>query len=66
MVAVGVAVPLVGERLLADLGPGSVPRVIGVGAVGVVVLKWLMPSVGAARLGLIAAGLAFVGGWIWP
>lgn len=66
VVAVGVAVPVVGERVLAGLGPGSVPRVIGVGLLGVVILKWLMPSVGAARLGLIAAGLAFVGGWIWP
>jgi len=66
VMAVGVAVPVVGERLLADLGPGSVPRVVGVGVVGVVILRWLMPSVGAARLGLIAAGLAFVGGWIWP
>ena len=63
--ALGVMLPVVGEWLTADLAVGATWGAAGVGSATVVVTYWLVPTLGAARLGLLALIAAMVLGWMW-
>jgi mannose/fructose/N-acetylgalactosamine-specific phosphotransferase system component IID len=59
--AVGVAVPLVADHLVGGLDVASWVAAAGGGIVAVVVGRWLAPSLGVIRLGLLAAAAVYLG-----
>jgi PTS system mannose-specific IID component len=64
--AIGVALPLVAHHELEGLTTAAWTGVLAIAAAGVVVGRWLVPSAGALRVGLVLAGAALVLGWLWP
>jgi mannose/fructose/N-acetylgalactosamine-specific phosphotransferase system component IID len=64
-VSVGVALPLVVEWLVADLARAETMGVAVMAAVAIIVSRWVAPSFGGIRFGLLAAGLALIGGALW-
>lgn len=63
---IGFALPVVAEWLLRGFEAPARTGVILMAGVGVVVGRWLTPTVGALRFGLLLAGVAFIAGWLWP
>jgi hypothetical protein len=62
--SIGVALPIVAERLVQDL---AAREVIGVGLVALtamLVSRWIVPALGGARLALALAAAALVGGLV--
>lgn len=63
-VGIGVALPIVGERLAAGLDVAA----WGVGALSAagawVAARWLAPTLGGVRLGLLAAAAVTLGAWL--
>lgn len=64
-VSVGVALPLVAAWLADGLAPNARLGVALVAAVGLVLLRWLLPALGSGRLGFAALGLGLVLGLLW-
>ena len=64
-VSVGVALPLVVEWLVADFARAETIGVGVIAAVAIIVSRWVAPSFGGIRFGLIAAGFALLAGVIW-
>jgi PTS system mannose-specific IID component len=61
---VGVAIPLAGAWLAAGFAPHTQVSVALVAAVGVVIARWLVPTLGSLRFGLLATVLALAVGWL--
>ena len=64
--ALGIAIPLVADWLLEDLARAETIGAGAIAAAAIVLGRWVMPSLGGLRFGLIAAGLALIGGSLWP
>lgn len=63
--AVGLALPIVAERLTAGFDAVTRWGTAGVGLATVLVTWWLMPTIGAARFGLLTLSAVLVLGWLW-
>ena len=63
--AVGLALPIVAERLTAGLDAVTRWGTAGVGLATVLVTWWLVPTIGAARFGLLILGAVLIMGWLW-
>lgn len=59
--AIGLAVPLVTVRLVSDLDVAGWTATALAGMVGIVVTRWLAPTLGPVRLGILAAAAVLVG-----
>lgn len=64
-VSAGIALPLVVEWLVSDLARAETMGVGVIAAVAIIVSRWVAPSFGGIRFGLIAAGLALMAGVLW-
>lgn len=62
--ALGFLLPVVAAWLTSGLRSTDRLGVAAVMVVAVVITRWLAPRLGALRLGLIAAALAAIGGWL--
>lgn len=62
--AVGVAIPLVGAWLAAGFAPRTQISIVMVAAVGLVIARWLVPTLGSLRFGLLATVIALAAGWL--
>ena len=65
VLSIGVALPIVAEMLTTSFDTSVRVGTAGVALATVVTSWFLMPSVGAARVGIMALGSALVLGWIW-
>ena len=63
--SLGVAIPVVAAWLLQDLARAETFGAAVVAGTAVVLSRWLVPSLGGLRFGLIATGLALVGAAWW-
>lgn len=63
---VGLAVPIVTDALLVDFDLGTRVGALLVAVVAGVCFRWLTPTLGAARFGVVAIGVGLVVGWLWP
>ncbi len=63
--ATGLALPVVGAWLTADFAPSARWATAAVALVTVVVTRWIAPTAGAARLGIVALGVTLILGWLW-
>jgi mannose/fructose/N-acetylgalactosamine-specific phosphotransferase system component IID len=63
--AVGFALPLVGQRLGEGLSGIGRTGVILVALAGVLLGRWVAPSVSGLKFGLAAVSLALFVGWLW-
>jgi hypothetical protein len=59
-------VPVLIGWALADFTAQSRASIIMVAVAALLVLRWLVPALGAARLGILLATAAILGGWLWP
>ena len=64
-VAIGFAIPVVAAWLVTDLGDAARWGTAGVAAATAVATRWLTPTLGAARLGLLVLVATLVLGWLW-
>jgi hypothetical protein len=64
--AIGLALPLVTRWELAGFSRAAQSGVLVVAGAGVIVGRWLLPSAGALRVGLVLVAAALVWGWVWP
>ena len=64
-VSLGTALPLVAESLVADLARAEIVGAAVIAAVAIVLSRWVAPSLGGMRFGMIAAGIALIVGAIW-
>ena len=64
--ALGIAIPLVADWLLEGFARADTIGAGVVAAAAIVLGRWVIPSLGGLRFGLIAAGLALIGGSLWP
>ena len=64
-VSTGVALPLVAEWLTTDLARAETIGSAVIAAVAIIVSRWIAPSLGGIRFGLLAAGLALSAGVLW-
>lgn len=62
---IGLALPIVAEWLTAGLDAAARWSTAAVGAATVVTAWWLIPSLGAARLGILVSAVVLLLGWIW-
>jgi PTS system mannose-specific IID component len=62
--ALGVMLPIVTAWLVSDFEPNAVTAVGVVAAVGILLARWLWPTLGGIRFGLIVVILAALAGWI--
>jgi PTS system mannose-specific IID component len=62
---IGLALPIVAEWLTVGLDAAARWSTAAIGAATVVVAWWLIPSMGAARLGILVSSVIIVLGWIW-
>lgn len=62
--AMGLMLPIATAWLVADLEPNAVSAAGVVAAVGVVLARWLWPTLGGLRYGLIVVVLAALAGWL--
>jgi mannose/fructose/N-acetylgalactosamine-specific phosphotransferase system component IID len=62
---VGFALPTMGSWLVDGFTWTARGGVIAVAALGLVVSRWVMPTLSGLRFGLSAAGLALLVGWVW-
>lgn len=62
--AVGFALPVVGMWLTREFAPRDRLGAVAVAVTAVVLIRWLVPRIGALRLGLMAAALGLIGGWL--
>ena len=65
-VAIGVSLPLVAEWLTRDLTTTARLNVGVVAVLGIVLLRWIVPTLGGLRLGGAAVVVALAVGWLWP
>jgi mannose/fructose/N-acetylgalactosamine-specific phosphotransferase system component IID len=63
--AIGLAVPVLGERLLDGVPGMALPGVAVTAAAAFVLGRWLAPALGGVRIGLLLLGAALVGGIAW-
>jgi hypothetical protein len=61
----GFCLPLAVRWLAQPLPRGPALGMLGVAAVGLVLLRWWPRLVTGLRLGLAAVGAALVAGWVW-
>jgi PTS system mannose-specific IID component len=64
--AVGFSLPLAARWLTWDLGSEARAGVFVVAILGVVVGRWLAPTLGGLRFGLLTAGVALLAEVLWP
>jgi len=64
--AVGFALPLAATWLTADLASGARVGVFLLAGLGVVVGRWLAPTLGGLRFGLWAVGITLLAEALWP
>jgi PTS system mannose-specific IID component len=62
---IGAAIPVVAEWLTEGFDWSERWGMAGVALVTVVVMRWLAPTVGAARLGMLALAAMLILGWVW-
>ena len=62
---IGLALPIVAEWLTAGLDAAARWSTAAIAAATVVAAWWLIPSMGAARLGILVSSVIIVLGWIW-
>lgn len=62
--ALGAMLPVATAWLVSDFEPNSVRAVGVVAAVGILLVRWLWPTLGSLRYGLIVIVLAALAGWI--
>ena len=63
--AVGISLPIVADWLAAGF-PTTTRLSVGlVAGLGVVLSRWLVPSLGGLRFGLLAAAFGLLVGWLW-
>ncbi|MCZ6917702.1 MAG: PTS system mannose/fructose/sorbose family transporter subunit IID [Gemmatimonadetes bacterium] len=63
--SVGFALPVLAARLTAGFDAVTRWGTAGIGLATVLVTWWLVPTIGAARFGLLTLGAVFVLGWLW-
>ncbi len=64
-VAIGFAIPVVAEWLTVDFDGVAKWGTAGVAAATVITMRWLVPTLGAARLGILVLAMTLVLGWLW-
>jgi PTS system mannose-specific IID component len=64
-VAVGFALPVVADWLAEDFLVRTRLSIGLVAALAIVFSRWIVPTFGTLRFGLVAAALALVVGWLW-
>jgi PTS system mannose-specific IID component len=64
--AIGAALPIIAAWALTGFPRATYAGVVAIAVAGVVVGRWLMPSVGALRVGLVLVAAALIMGWVWP
>ncbi|NIM52065.1 MAG: hypothetical protein GTN62_01300 [Gemmatimonadales bacterium] len=64
-VSVGLAIPVLADWLAQDFSTRTRLSIGLVAGLGVVLSRWLVPTIGALRYGLIVAAFAIVVGWLW-
>jgi hypothetical protein len=64
-VVIGFAIPVVAAWLVADLDAAAKWGTAGVAVATAIATRWLTPTLGAARLGLLALVATLVLGWLW-
>ena len=62
--AIGAAIPVVAEWLTVGFDTAARWGTVGVALTTVVVTRWLMPTLGAARLGMLALAATLILGWL--
>ena len=62
---VGLALPVVADWLAADFETRLRLSIASVALLGVVLARWLLPSLGGLRFGLVAAAFGLLAGWLW-
>ena len=62
--ALGSMLPIVTAWLVSDFEPNAVTAVGVVAAVGILLARWLWPTLGGIRYGLVVVVLAALAGWI--
>ena len=62
--ALGIMLPVVAAWLVSGFEPNAVTAVSLVAAVGILFARWLWPTLGGMRFGLIVVVLAALAGWI--
>ncbi len=63
--SVGIALPIVADWLAADFQANTRLSVGLVAGLGVVLSRWLVPSLGGLRFGLLVAAFGLLVGWLW-
>ncbi len=64
-ITLGVAIPMVANALTADLARAETMGAAVVAGTAIVVSRWVSPSLGGVRFGLVVAGLALIAGAVW-
>jgi len=64
-VAIGFAIPVVAAWLTADFGEAAKWGTAGVAVATAIATRWLTPTFGAARLGILVLVVTLVLGWVW-
>jgi hypothetical protein len=62
--AIGFAIPVVAEWLTTGLDAAARWGTAGVALSTAIVTRWLVPTLGAARLGILALAATLVLGWL--
>lgn len=65
-IAVGLALPVAADWLAGDLGLLARLGAGAVAAVGVILLRGILPVLGGLRFGIGGAAVAMALGWLWP
>ena len=66
LLALGFMIPVLVKWALDDFAVEARASIIVVALAALLVLRWLAPALGAARLGILMAAVAILGGWLWP
>ena len=63
--SVGLALPVVADWLATDFETRLRFSIASVAILGVVLSRWIVPSLGGLRFGMIAAAFGLLAGWLW-
>jgi mannose/fructose/N-acetylgalactosamine-specific phosphotransferase system component IID len=61
---VGAALPLTWEWLAVEFAPRTQASIVVVGGVALIMARWIVPSLGSLKFGLLAAAVALGAAWL--
>ena len=63
--SVGLALPVVADWLASDFQTRLRFSIASIAVLGVVLSRWIVPSFGGLRFGLVVAAFGLLAGWLW-